>query len=243
MGTWSRSASSIPLKSVIVDLDGCLLDSEPLWWLAEIEGFGKVGRILTEEDCRETTGLRIDEIVELRYAEQPWDEAATGITRRALRDLILSLMVKHIQESGHPMKGMKDALDFAKSKKVLMAICSSSAMPLIEAAVDRLGIRGYFDVLTSAGDLQHGKPHPEVYLNCAKALGVHPTQCVAIEDSLNGVLAAKAARMRCVAVPDVRHGGEVDKRFVIADVVLEHLGEFDQSVWDRLCPSDVERGG
>jgi len=108
-----------------------------------------------------------------------------------------------------------------------MSIASSSHMDLIDAVVDTLKIRQDMQVLQSAEYEPYGKPHPGVYLSAAKALGYIPKNCLVFEDSPNGVLAAKAAQMMCIAVPskDVKN----DKRFVIADKVISSLEDFSFS--------------
>ena len=113
-----------------------------------------------------------------------------------------------------------------------VALASSSAYRVIRAVVERLGLADAFDLIYSAEEEEYGKPHPGVYLTTAHRLGVAPTRCLAVEDSLNGVLAAKAARMKCVAIPEAeaRH----DPRFAIADTVLDSLNGFDAVTWKEL---------
>ena len=113
-----------------------------------------------------------------------------------------------------------------------VALASSSAYRLIGAVTERLGLAGEFEVAYSAEEEEYGKPHPGVYLTTARRLGVAPTQCLAIEDSFNGVLAAKAARMRCVAIPEPAQ--RRDPRFGIADLVLDSLAGVDMGMWQRL---------
>jgi mannitol-1-/sugar-/sorbitol-6-/2-deoxyglucose-6-phosphatase len=115
---------------------------------------------------------------------------------------------------------------------VRVGLASSSSRRIIDAAVARLGAAGRFDAIHSAESLRYGKPHPEVYLDIAAMLGAPPAACLAIEDSLNGLIAAKAARMGCVAVPEAEHAA--DPRFVLADAVLGSLHEFGPALWSRL---------
>jgi sugar-phosphatase len=103
-----------------------------------------------------------------------------------------------------------------------LAVASSSPPRLIEASLARLGLRDHFTEIVSAESEPYGKPHPAVFLTTAARLGVAPTECLVFEDSLNGLVAAKAARMICVAVPE-----RVDPRFAFADLVLPSLEAFD----------------
>ena len=102
----------------------------------------------------------------------------------------------------------------------------------MRAVVEKLGLGGAFDFIHSAEEEEYGKPHPAVYLTTARMLGVAPTECLAIEDSLNGVIAAKSARMKCVAIPSPE--SRVDSRFTIADATLDSLTEINTELWKRL---------
>ena len=120
-----------------------------------------------------------------------------------------------------------------KQRDVKMALASSSLMPIIDAATKKLGIREYFDEIYSAEFEEHGKPHPGVYLTTAKMLDVAPEFCLAFEDSFNGLLAAKSARMKCVCVPDEMFSD--DPKLAIADLILPSLFDFGEKDWKRLA--------
>jgi len=98
---------------------------------------------------------------------------------------------------------------------------------VIDAVLERFDLRDRFAVVVSAAEVELGKPHPAVLLVTAERLGVDPVRCAVVEDALNGCIAAKAARMRVVAVPEP--GTEGDPRWVLADVVLSSLDEFPGS--------------
>jgi sugar-phosphatase len=119
------------------------------------------------------------------------------------------------------MPGVYEVLEECRLAGYKMAIASSSAMRLIEAVVNKLNIRNYFNVTWSAEYEPYGKPHPGIFLSTAKLLGVMPEQCVVLEDAINGVLAAKAAKMPCIAVPE--EATYDDPRFAIADKKIKSL--------------------
>ena len=100
-------------------------------------------------------------------------------------------------------------------------MASSSYHELIDAVLVRLGVMDYFEVINSAEDLEHGKPHPEIYLKTARELGVDPTRCLVIEDSMNGIISGKAAKMQVIAVPDATH--TPDDRIILADQIEDSL--------------------
>lgn len=95
-----------------------------------------------------------------------------------------------------------------------------------ERVLDMLGVRDQFDCLVSAEYLPHSKPHPEVYLNAATALGIDPLQCVTLEDSVNGMIATKAARMRSIVIPSPEY--RADPRWVLSDIKLESLEQLSK---------------
>lgn len=225
------------VAAVLFDLDGLLIDSEPLWRAAEIEEFGAVGVALSEADCAETTGLRIDEVVAQRYALTPWPAALGSLHQVSER--IIDGLIARVRSGGRALPGALAAVEAARARGVKVGLASSSARRIIEAAVDHLGLQGRFDALHSAEALPLGKPHPAVYLEIAEQLGVPAASCLAIEDSLNGVLAAKAARMRCLAVPEPPH--RHDPRFSIADAVIDSLELLDDGLWRRLGVPDRGR--
>ena len=216
------------IRAVIFDMDGVLIDSEPLWQESEIDAFGRLGLALTREMCLQTTGLRVDEVVEYWRRRHAFDEAPAG----ALEDAVVGGVVERILAQGEAKEGAARALEFFKVRGLRLALASSSAYRLIGAVTERLGLAGLFEVVYSAEDEEYGKPHPGVYLTTARRLGVAPAECLAIEDSFNGVLAAKAARMKCVAVPEPAQRRE--PRFVIADAVLDSLDDLSEGVWQGL---------
>lgn len=204
---------------VIYDMDGLLIDSEPFWRQAEIAVFKTVGVELTEDDCKLTTGFRFDEVVDYWYARHPW----SGKSKQQVHDEVLDEMEHAIRQHAGPMPGVHTSLQYLKNKGYRIALASSSAIRLIQATVDKLQIRDYFELLVSAEHETYGKPHPAVFLRTAETLQISPAHCLVIEDSLNGVIAAKAAKMKCLLVPDKEHAS--DPRFLIADYRLSSLEE------------------
>lgn len=210
-----KSSSSI--KAVIFDMDGVLIDSEPFWREAEIAVFKQVGVELTESMCYETMGLRVDEIVDYWYGKNKWKNFVAG----KLEGNIIDEVIKRILSNGKAKDGAKQAIEFFKGKGLKIALASSSPYRIIRAVVERLEIADEFDCVYSAEEEEYGKPHPGVYINTALKLCVNASECLAIEDSFNGVLAAKAAKMKCVAIPEGH--SDTDPRFVIADMILDSL--------------------
>lgn len=217
-------------RAVIFDMDGVLVDSEPLWHLAEIEAFGAVGLPLSPSDCLETTGLRVDAVVDYWFARRSWD----GTPREAVTAAIIGRMARLLSEHAVAMPGAVEAVRFLQSHDLPLAVASSSPRVLIDAVTSRLGLHDAFAIVRSAEGEPYGKPHPAVYLSTAAALGVDPRGCVAIEDSGNGIRSAVAAGMYTIAVPDQP---VVPEALSLANVVLGSLWELP-SRWAELVRRD-----
>ncbi len=213
------------IKAVIFDMDGLLIDSEPLWWQAEIEVFGEVSIALDTTRCQETTGLRADDIVEYWYQRFPWSQP----TKRQVEERLVKRVIELIHQKGEPKEGVPHSLRFLKEKDVSIALASSSLYAIIDAVLAKLQLRNAFQVVYSAQEEQYGKPHPGVYLTTAQKMGVNPRRCLALEDSLNGVLAAKSASMKCVAIPE--QFPFYNPKLIIADLVLKSLADVQEDVW------------
>lgn len=208
-------------KAVIYDMDGVIINSEPLWREALIHCFNQVGFDFSQDKCRVTQGMRLIEVVEYWYAEQPWDNK----TIEEVDKDILQKVTELILEKGLEMKGVKQSIQYFKSKGYKVALASSSATSLINAVLTKLNLSECFEVVNSAENLALGKPHPEIFIKTAKELGVKATDCFVIEDSFHGVLAGKAAIMKVIAIPDEE--AKNDNRFCIADYKLNSLSEIE----------------
>ena len=215
-------------RAVIFDMDGLLVDSEPLWVRAEIEIFGEVGVVLTEADCAQTKGLRTDDVIAYWHTRRPW----TGPSLRAdVEARLIGRVAALVREEGRALPGVASAIAVARDGGRRVALASSSPLVIIHATLERLGLEGAFDVVQSAQSLPLGKPHPGIFLRTAELLAVPAVDCVVLEDSLTGVIAAKAARMSCVAVP-FDHPDH-DARFVIADAIVRSLEDVTSELLDR----------
>jgi sugar-phosphatase len=205
--------------AVIFDMDGVLIDSEPLWQDVEVAVLTRLGVPITRERCKETMGFRVNEAVGYWAERYPW----SGPDVHEVAEEIVAGVVAAITERGAPMAGAAEALDFLADQPVRLAIASSSYYRVIEAVLERLDMADRFEVVHSAEDEANGKPDPAVYLTAAAKLTVEPARCIAIEDSPNGVESAKRAGMGCIAIPDA--GIAADARFAQADAVLASLRE------------------
>lgn len=216
------------IKAVIFDMDGLLINSEPFWVKAETEVLAGVGVPITSERTSETMAMRIDDVVEYWFKRYPW----TVISRQEVAQKIVEKVKELIREKGEMMPGARNVIKLFAKEKMPMAIASSSATKIIDAFLVKTGTGSSINLAYSAEKELFGKPHPGVYITAAQKLGVNPEYCLAFEDSLNGVLSAKSARMKCIAVPSEAVAG--DKRFCIADLTIKSLKDFKLEYLNKL---------
>ncbi|HFK4476426.1 TPA: hexitol phosphatase HxpB [Citrobacter sedlakii] len=208
------------ILAAIFDMDGLLINSEPLWDRAELDVLASVGVDITRRhELPDTLGLRIDMVVDLWFAQQPWN----GPSRQEVTERIIRRAITLVEETRPLLPGVKEAVALCKEQGLLVGLASASPLHMLEKVLTMFDLRDSFDALASAEKLPYSKPHPQVYLDCAAKLGVDPLTCVALEDSVNGMVASKAARMRSIVVPAKED--QHDPRFALANVKLSSLTE------------------
>ncbi len=210
------------LNTVIFDMDGLLIDSEPLWEDAGRETLSRFNVTLTPAQYHSSTGLGTSTWIEHWFSHFNIDrsyapEAAAGIVQRA---------IEKIEAKAQPLPGVEHIIQFFKDRKFKIGLASSSPMRLINIVANKLNIDHLVMARSSAEHLAFSKPHPQVFLNCAEMLQSVPTECICFEDSFNGLIAAKAARMKCVVVPAYAHQQEA--RWAAADLKLSSLQNFNE---------------
>lgn len=208
------------ILAAIFDMDGLLVDSEPLWDQAELDVIASLGvDISRRHELPDTLGLRIDMVVDLWFAQQPWN----GPSRQEVTERIITRAIALVEETKPLLPGVREAVALCKSQGIKVGLASASPLHMLEKVLTMFDLRSSFDALASAEKLPYSKPHPQVYLDCATKLGIDPLNCVALEDSVNGMIASKAARMRSIVAP--AHENQDEPRFVLADVKLTSLTE------------------
>ncbi|HEY3942623.1 MAG TPA: hexitol phosphatase HxpB [Acidimicrobiales bacterium] len=216
------------MEAAVFDMDGLLVDSEPLWHEAEIAVLGALGVPLAPAGCRQTKGMFVTEVARYWYERYPWPGPSTDEVAHDVVDAVMALVVA----KGHLQPGVDSAIGLCRRHALPLAVASSSQYRLIDAVLGHFGLAGEFELVHSAEDEEFGKPHPAVFLTAARRLGVRAPACVVWEDSPAGVLAAKAAQMSCVAVPEPAERDRAE--ICLADVVLGSLVEADDDMWQRL---------
>lgn len=182
------------MKAVIFDMDGVLVDSQPYHFKADIDTMAEYGVIKDQKFYESFAGTltadRMRTLKEMFGLDVPVEEMT--IKRE---NMILDIMGK---EDIKPVLGIPEFLRSIKEKGLTTAVASSSDYKLINLILDRLKIAKYFDSVTSGSDVKRGKPSPDVFLLAAERIGIEPAECLVVEDSENGVKAAKAAGMKAL---------------------------------------------
>jgi HAD superfamily hydrolase (TIGR01509 family) len=185
------------LQALLFDMDGLLIDSEPLWFEVECAVMDRLGGDWGPDDQYALVGGSLQASVDylLGRATRP---AAQADVARWMVDGMTGLL----HERGvHVLPGARELLAQVAADRVPCALVTSSERQIMEAVLDRIGFR--FDVTVCAEDVRSPKPDPEPYLRAAERLGADPAACIALEDSPNGVAAAEAAGCLVVAVPSM----------------------------------------
>jgi len=207
-----------PVLAALFDMDGLLIDSEPLWDQAELDIFSTLDVDLSRRnELPDTLGLRIDQTVRMWYETLPWN----GPSQQEVTQRIIARAMALIEETRPLLPGVEAALQLCRQQNLKIGLASASPLAMLERVLEIFNLRHYFDVLASAEALPYSKPHPQVYLNAAASLAIDPLNCVTLEDSFNGMIATKAARMRSIVVPAAVHRD--DPRWALADVRLDDL--------------------
>ena len=216
-----------PVEAVVLDMDGLLIDTEPVWRAAQAAVFAGIGIALRESDLLDSTGQPVEELIPV------WRQRSPGVelSDDEIADRIIDQVIGYVKARGQPMPGVAAAIALFDRFGLRLAIASSSPLRLIDAVCDRLGL-ARIAVRCSARQEARGKPAPDVYLTAARRLGVAAASCLALEDSPAGIASARSAGMRCVAVPDPLLAA--DPRYREADLVLESLTCLDQAALRRL---------
>jgi HAD superfamily hydrolase (TIGR01509 family) len=209
-------------EAVIFDLDGVLVDAEVWWDEVRLAWAGQLGRSWTPADQAAVMGAN-----SLGWARIMRQRLDLDLSPEQIVDDIVGAMVQRYATHGAPLiPGAVGAVRRLADAGVPIAVASSSPRAVIDAALDSLGIAGLFQVVVASDEVAHGKPAPDVYLLAASELGIEPSSCLVVEDSLNGVLAARAAGMTVALVPNGAVPPAAGAREA-ASMILGSLAELD----------------
>lgn len=209
-------------RAAIFDMDGLLIDSEHYWTLAEREVFGSVGIEIDDEMAAATAPMTPRQVTEYWYGVRPWRE-------RTMEDMEAAVIVRvaeQIRARSVAMPGVHEVLALCASLGWRIGLASNSPAVLCRLVLGELRIAGAFQAVVSSDLVEQGKPDPAVYLHAARLLDVPPRECIAFEDSVTGVRAARAAGMSVVAIPSAGQSFVAGNAF--PHLTLGALHEFDE---------------
>ena len=216
------------MDAVIFDLDGVLVDSETIWDEARRTVVAREGGTWTDTATREMMGMSSHE-----WSAYLHDRLGVRLEPDAISSDVAQLVERAYQEHLPLLPGALDAVSRLGARWPL-GVASSSNRTIIDCVLDASGLRGAFTATVSSEEVARGKPAPDVYLATARALAVSPQRCVAIEDSTNGLLAAAAAQMVVVAVPN-RDFPPAANALAHAALVVADLTQLDADTIEHLA--------
>ncbi|MDO8691407.1 MAG: HAD family phosphatase [Dehalococcoidia bacterium] len=211
-------------RAVIWDMDGVLVDTAEAHFRAWRRMFGGMGRDLTREDFIGTFGMKSVEILRQALGDLPSNELSQLAFRKE------GYYREEIEGKVVALPGVGRILDLLHRKGFRQAIASSAPVINIGLILETTGIGRFFDAVVSGDEVKAGKPDPEIFLEAARRLRVSPACCVVMEDAIPGVMAAKAAGMRCVAVTNSHPASELCN----ADMIVDSLELVSPETMERL---------
>ncbi|MBW4439516.1 MAG: HAD family phosphatase [Pleurocapsa minor GSE-CHR-MK-17-07R] len=216
-------------RAVIFDMDGLLVNSEPVWEVIEDAILAERGKVLTAEGRSPLIGRRMADfwqgMKETFGLDDPIEDLVADVIQRFLENL----------PAGAPEQpGASELIAFLHAEGVPIAIASSSPNAIIDGVVTSRGWLHYFPVRVSGDEVAAGKPAPDVFIEAARRLGVEPSQCLILEDSRNGVRAAVASGATCIAVPDFSHV-TLDELYPLTPHIADNLHQVQAALAAQGC--------
>ncbi|MBN1501533.1 MAG: HAD family phosphatase [Spirochaetes bacterium] len=215
-------------EAVIFDMDGVLIDSEPLHYEAETSIFKIIGADFTEEERHSFIGTSIrsmyGDIIKRFNLKQTVEELINQDKKIRLE------FFSAIQEL-KPIEGVENLLVLLKKEKIKTAIASSSSEEIINLIIEKLGFADYFDVIVSGDSVLHAKPEPDIFLKTVELLNTDTTKCIIIEDSKNGVIAAKKSGIKVIAYKNINSGIQ---DLSSADIIVNSINEINPGMISSL---------
>ena len=206
-------------KAVIFDMDGVIIDSEPLWKQAEFDVFSSLGVVVSEEFSPITQTMTTTEVAEFWFEKYPWQT----ISLKEVEERVISRVIELIETNNCAILGIRGFMERLKAQGLKIGVATNSPYRIIPFALQKVGVYELIDAISSAEFEEKGKPDPAVYLSASQKLAIMPHECVVVEDSHSGMIAAKSAGMTVVAFTN----GQLHTSFELADFTLSH---FDGSV-------------
>lgn len=207
------------IKAVIFDLDGVIAESESAHVEAEKQTFLKYGLTISAEELYQYKGTTAKVMFTDLLAKYKLNTTLDEISLQKEK-----ILFKLLKQDAAPTKGVLNLMQELKRRGIRLAVGSSSPRNLVDYVLKKLNITRLFDSIVTADDVEHSKPHPEVFLKVAAKLGLSPHQCLVIEDAPLGVDAAKSAGMKCIGY---RNPWNSTQDLSKADIIIDDFSELD----------------
>lgn len=202
------------IKAVIFDMDGLMIDTEKLLYRYWIQAAKELGYKMTMEHV-----LQIRSLAAKYAAPKLKSMLGEEFDYDKVRERRRELMAEHVENYGiEKKKGLDELLDYLKEKKYPLAVATATDMERTQKYLTKIGKIDYFEKIICGSMVKNGKPEPDIYLLAAESLGLPPEECMALEDSPNGILAAYQAGCVPVMVPDLDLPDEETKKLLYAQV-------------------------
>lgn len=208
------------MKAVIFDMDGVIIDSEPIHFEVDMQTMEKLGVNISKDELNKYVGTTneymLTELINKYKIEKSIDE---------ITEYKINLTINKIKDAKiDAIDGIRELLVELKNNNINTAIGSSSTRDLIDAVIEKFKLKSYFDYIVSGDEVKEGKPKPDIYLEASKRLNIEPSECIVIEDSKNGVLAAKNAGMKCIGFKNENSGNQDLSR---ADIIVDSIKDIN----------------
>jgi HAD superfamily hydrolase (TIGR01509 family) len=180
---------------VIFDMDGVLIDSEPLYVEMNKELFGELGISMDPSEYHQFVGMSSPlmwTMIREKYSLRQSAAELMNIEKEKIHKLLSSDRISS------PIGGVENLLESLRENDIVMSVASSSARKNVEIVLKKLDLENYFDSIVCGEDIQNGKPAPDIFLRASEQMNTEPASCTVIEDSYNGLCGAKSAGMRCI---------------------------------------------
>ena len=208
------------MKAVIFDMDGVIIDSEPIHFEVDMQTMREFGVNISKDELNKYVGTTNEYILN--------DLINKYKIQKSIKEILeykMELTIRRIKETKiNAISGIPELLISLKHNNIKTAIGSSSPKELIITVIEKFQLGKYFDCIVSGDEVKEGKPKPDIYLEVSKRIGVNPEECIVIEDSRNGVLAAKNAGMKCFGFRNVNSGNQDLSK---ADIIVDSIRNID----------------
>lgn len=200
------------IKGIVFDMDGLMFDTERIAMDGWDYAASMMGVVIPREIQIKVLGLTEESSKQLfeEYLGKDFDFYKA-------KDLRISYAYSYIEKNGVPLKkGLIELLDYLKANNYTIAVATSTEKEKAEYLIKKAGVYEYFNAVICGNMIKNGKPEPDIYLKASELIGIHPSECLALEDSINGILSADRAGLKPVMIPDIVQPNEEIKKHIYA---------------------------